>query len=473
MLRFAPDAEWGDPTACSDAQGFIPYVSRHADGTANPGLITAPYWSDTNTTPAFTFNYGGATLATTTGERSYVGTDTKLYEYNGAAWVDRSRAGNYTGLNAWTFAQLGDTSVAASAGVVLQTSTGAAFADQATAPQAKVLVSATSSGGGFIIAANTVDGTYGTRPDAWWCCAVNDATSWTPAVSTQATTGRLVGAGEITGGCNLTGDTVLLTKKRSIYVGRYVGPPTVWSWQEIQGCGALNARSVCQIKGGAFFCNDQGMYLFDGAQVKRIGDGEVTEYYKTNNQTVIQCHYDQNKDLIYVYFGASGGNYLRNLVYNVATGTWGVDYYYVTSTRTPQSFIFTGGVRYAITNAGRLYSPSVSFSTSGTENYITLPYAGSDRYGQLTSVNLASKQAANSGGPTTLLDVYAYPDRGYSWQQQQNNLASYNSPAYSVTRFPCRVSGRWFNAKIKCTEVGTGFMAFDGVSYNITQTSGR
>jgi hypothetical protein len=122
--------------------------------------------------------------------RVFAGTQTKLYELVSGAWTDRS-AGSYTGSSEsrWSFCQFGRYDRCNEPYRCMQSSASVLLLRLHGAPKAKVVVSASNN---FVMAFNTNDGTYGQSPDRWWCCAQGDQTSWTPAVSTLANTGRLV-----------------------------------------------------------------------------------------------------------------------------------------------------------------------------------------------------------------------------------------------------------------------------------------
>jgi len=88
------------------------------------------------------------------------------------------------------------------------------------------------SASGFVLVGDVSDltGSFGDQPDGWWCSGLFNQAVWTPSVATQCANGRLVTApGRITAMREL-GDDVVAYKARSMFLGRYVGPPIVWSW---------------------------------------------------------------------------------------------------------------------------------------------------------------------------------------------------------------------------------------------------
>lgn len=324
LLGFAPDAPTTTPGILLDCTNFIPYES---------GMKAAP--SAVVYSAALALECRGAASVTKldNSRRVFAGTAADMYELSGTTWNDVSRVANYT-LGAeteWSFAQFGDTSVASNIDTVIQTSSSGAFADQATAPQAKIVVSVLSSGGGFVFGFNTIDATYGTSPDRWWCCALNNVTLWTPSVTTQATTGRLLGSeGPITAAIRLGSDRVVAFKDDAIYVGSYAGPPTVWAWTEIPNIGCAGMRAVADLGTSLFVVGLDDMYLFDGARPAPLADNACKVWFNENcsgtyrHRTIVT--YDRPNSRVFVFFvsaASSTGARDRCLVYHLKTGQWG------------------------------------------------------------------------------------------------------------------------------------------------------
>jgi hypothetical protein len=277
---------------------------------------------------------GAATLTKLDGTRRvFAGTAADMYELSGSTWGDVSRAANYTlgAESVWSFTQFGDTSIAASIDNVIQTSTAGAFADQATAPQARIVESVLSSGGGFVFAFNTIDATYGTSPDRWWCCALNNVTLWTPSVATQATTGRLLGReGPITAGLQMGSDRVVAYKANSLYTGIYVGPPLVWSWTELPDFGCAGQNAVADIGTAHFVVSDDDIYIFDGARPIPVATNAVRQWFIDNSSGAYRyktnVQHDKQHDLVYIFYvseGSGTGSLDRCLAYHLRTHQWG------------------------------------------------------------------------------------------------------------------------------------------------------
>ena len=99
--------------------------------------------------------------------RLLASTNSAIYEATGATWTDRSRGGGYTGVQRQRYCTFGNNVLATNRSQAIgQAAPGGSFADIAGAPKASIIVSVN----GFVMAFDTNDGTYGDRPDGWWCC---------------------------------------------------------------------------------------------------------------------------------------------------------------------------------------------------------------------------------------------------------------------------------------------------------------
>ncbi|MET3390641.1 hypothetical protein ABIC33_001264 [Variovorax sp. 1140] len=337
IIGFAPDADpttVGVLTACAS---FIPFESGFK-AAASPVAVAVA---------ALAAPCRGSVVATRLGgtRRIFAGTQQRLYELAGSGWLDRSKAGAYTGSteSRWSFCQFGDTSMASNLVDPMQQSTAGAFADVPTAPKAKIIVSASNN---FVLAFNTNDATYGVSPDRWWNCAQSDQTNWTP-VQGGPTTGRLVAVeGPIQAGLPL-GDYVVAYKSRGVFLGSFVGGDAQWQWTLITGAdvGAVGQEAVCDIGGAHFFVSEGDFWLFDGTRPVSIGEGVVRRYFSDNSNPVYrfmtQCTYDKLNGLVRVNFPSKTSNGVldRTLVYHVKRQRWGVDDHVV---QAPLNYIVPG-----------------------------------------------------------------------------------------------------------------------------------
>lgn len=319
ITGFAPDADITTPGLITDCQNFVPYLN---------GMEGAPEPVTPASVPALAAACNGAAVVTKLDDtrRIIAGSQAKLYELSSGAWADRSRASAYTG-NAdtrWSITQFGDATLASSRTDVIQRSTSGAFADIAGAPKADIIFTV----GAFVMALNVNDGTE--KPDGWHCCAAFDDTSWSPSIATQAANGRLVAtAGRITAGARL-GEYAVAYKQKSIYLGQYVGAPTVWDWIQVPGgeAGCVGKDAICEIGGAHFFVGDDNIWIFDGTRPAPIADGQVRQWFYDNSSPQYRykttCVFDRQTNRVWVFFVSKNGTTLDSaLVYHVLSKKWG------------------------------------------------------------------------------------------------------------------------------------------------------
>jgi hypothetical protein len=319
ILGFAPDADQTTPGILSDCENLIPAVI---------GMEGAPSAVTPSGVPALAAGCKGAAVVykLDNSRRLFAGSQTNMYELVAGAWTDRSRAGNYTaGTDSrWAFAQFGDSTLACSGSEVIQRSTTGAFADIATAPRAEVIFSV----GAFVMALNTNDGTV--KPDGWHCCAAFDDTSWTPSITTQAASGRLVATpGRLTAGARM-GEYAIAYKERSIYLGQYVGAPVVWDWVQVAGgnAGCVGKNALVDIGGVHFFVGEDNFWLFDGTRPTPLGDGALRLWFVNNSNSAFLyktvCTFDRQNNRVWIFYPGVGSTECdQAIVYHVQSKMWG------------------------------------------------------------------------------------------------------------------------------------------------------
>lgn len=320
LTGFAPDADVTTPGLIISCTNLIPYQN---------GMEGAPEPVTPAATPVLAAACIGAAVVSKLDDtrRIIAGTTTKLYELSAGAWTDIGRAAAYTGGvdTRWSITQFGDATLCANRSDVIQRSTGAAFADVATAPKAEILFTV----GAFVMALNLNDGSE--KPDGWQCCAAFDDTSWTPSLATQATAGRLVAtAGRLTAGMRL-GEYAIAYKQRSIYLGQYVGAPTVWNWLQVPGgdAGCIGKEAICDIGGAHFFVGDDNLWIFDGTRPIPVADGYVRQFFFDNSNPSYRyktiCVFDRQKNLVWVFYPSLGSTTPDSaIVYHITAKKWGV-----------------------------------------------------------------------------------------------------------------------------------------------------
>jgi hypothetical protein len=243
-------------------------------------------------------------------------------------WTDVS-TGSYTGGTdtRWSFAQFGNTTLASDLTDTIQRSPGSGiFAPIATAPKARIIFTV----GSFVMALNTVDGTFGTSQNRWWCCASFDETSWTPSVTTLATTGQLVSApGQIVAGGRL-GEYAVAYKEKSIFLGQNVGAPDVFDWIQVPGgeAGCIGQEAWCDIGGSHFFVGMDNLWIFDGSRPTPIGEGILRQWFYTNSNPTYryktQCNFEKQNNRVWIFYPSTLSTTLDSaLVYHLGSKQWG------------------------------------------------------------------------------------------------------------------------------------------------------
>lgn len=320
FIGFAPDMDPTTPGVILDCSLLVPSI-RGMKAAASPVTAGMPALS----APVL----GAATVVKLDNSaRLFAGTATKLYEEGAGVWTDVTRvSGPYTGAssNAWRFTQFGNATVATNNADVLQQSVTGAFSDIAGAPKAAIIEAVA----GFVFVFNTTDGTYGNRPDAWWCSGIYDHTVWTPSQATQCATGRLVDTpGDVRAGRGL-GPDIVVYKETSMFYGTYQGPPIIWAFNVISNqIGAPCQEAVVSIGTAHLFMGNDNFYVFDGTRPQPIGDQIKNWFFRDRNptfkQTVRSVH-DRNNSLVYWYYvsNSSTGAIDSAVVYNYKTGKWG------------------------------------------------------------------------------------------------------------------------------------------------------
>jgi len=322
LLGFLPDQDPTTPGVITDCTNFIPYET---------GMQGAPSASTPASTPALAAACIGAVVVTKLDDtrRIIAGSTVRLYELSAGSWSDVTRAGVYTGGTdtRWSFAQFGNATIASNLTDAMQRSTSGAFADIATAPKAKIVFSV----GSFVMALNTSDATYGVSQNRWWNCATFDETSWTPSVTALSATGTLVSApGQITAGGKL-GDYAVAYKDKAIFLGQFVGAPSVWNWSQVVGgdAGCVGQDAFADIGGAHFIVGQDNLWIFDGSRPTPIGLGQVRQWFYSNSNPSyrykIQCLFERQRNLVWIFYPSTNSTTLDSaMVYHIATKQFGL-----------------------------------------------------------------------------------------------------------------------------------------------------
>lgn len=479
LIGFAPDADpttTGVLTACTN---IIP---------GEKGMESAPIPVNAAVTTLASECTGSALIVKLDdSRRMFAGTDTHLYELDAGSWTDRSGA-TYTGTGEtrWSFAQFGDATLASNLQDTIQRSTTGAFASISGAPKAKIIYTV----GGFVMALHTDDTGFGLQQDRWWCSAAYDDTDWTPSVTTQATTGRLVSApGRITAGGRL-GDYAVAYKDKAIYLGQYVGAPVVWDWQQIPGgeAGCVGQDAWCDVGGAHFVVGYDNFWLFDGSRPVPIGTGTVRQWFYDNSDPAYRyqtrCTFDRQNGRVWVFYVPAGSySHLKALVYHVAMKQWGlvdveteaeVNYFtpgYTIDGLTALSstidalpdvtfdsqFWLSGGIALSIFNTSHQLQTMTGSATSSSMT--TWIVGDDDLYSLLSKVR--TRFGVGSRPTAATLTAYAGPNL--------SEMVLVTSSSLNDGKFDVLSSGRWHQALIEFT----GPHTTHSVGFSLTQEGDR
>lgn len=287
---FAPDADPTDIGSLRDCDGLVPTLNGVASLPSDVDAGVASGASTVASIQTFLLIDGTIKIFAGTEGNEAGGAVSKLYLVTQSVWTDVSSsvATSYsaTAEARWVFTQYqsasADTIYACQPGVQLQKRLASdEFSAVAGAPRALVCETVLDFVFCFNIDDTALGGVYGVSPNRWWCSAAGNPDSWTADIATQATTGLLTDTpGHITAGKRL-GSNICAFKQTSMYIGRYVGAPTVWSWELVpgEGLGSWSHYNVVDIEGaGLMFIGYDNVYVFDGTRATAIGTNRVAQF---------------------------------------------------------------------------------------------------------------------------------------------------------------------------------------------------
>lgn len=451
LIGYAPDLDPATPGVITDCSAFISSVR---------GMEAAPSGITTGLPALAAACFGGASFRLLDNSQTTVaGTASKLYTAGTTSWTDRSGAATFvaTTENRWSFAQYGNVTLASNKADTIQARTTGDFANAgAAAPKAAFIETVND----FIFAANVNDGAD--KPDGWHCSALGDYTDWAASIATQSANGRLTDVPGPFTGLRRLNDNIVLYKRKAIYVGTYVGPDIIWSFQLSSAeAGALNNNSIVNVNYAHYLMGDDDFYVFDGSRPVPIGGAIRRTVFGELDRTKLHlCSslLDKANSRIYFFYpnSSNGGYANRGVVYNYLTQRWGR--YDISS---EASFLF---VQAALTydDLGTYYStyndfPNASYDTaflggaSETPSYIDTSHVLRTLTGTPGASQVTLGDLGNDEEFFTLLRVkprfLTSPTTGQMTNYYKNNEGdSYTQDAttdISSSRFDVIRSARW------------------------------
>lgn len=301
----------------SDLFNMLPDVA----GAYHPGSMFADVGGiSTPSSPGTTLRAWCALLPADTAV-GYVGTTTKLWEYNGTTTLtDRSKGGGYTNTATdWSFAQYGNNTYATNRVDNIQvrdSSGGSAFADLAgSPPKARILVTQADQ----LLLFDLNDGAE--KPDAFAASAPGDPTDWSGSGATTATRIRHR-PGKATAACAFR-DYVVVAKRSSVYKLTYTGSTYKWRVELLAtNIGALSQHDLVNCGDVLILRGRGGAWVYDGASFRPIANymiplaGSSAPVF-----TVASCASMWDSVTKSAFFFQPSTN--RALVYNTESDCWG------------------------------------------------------------------------------------------------------------------------------------------------------
>ena len=160
-----------------------------------------------------------------------------------------------------------------------------------------------------------------------WCDRENNRL-WRPENTNEAGDIELNTAGQIMAGCNVNGQTLLLTS-RDAHVANYVGPPYVYGIERVgTSCGLVASQAFSVVDAGCFWMGVNSFYQYTGSRAQEL-PSEVSDYvFNDINRTQVSKVFASSNSMFgeIWWFYASGGSVEndRYVVFNYIENTWHV-----------------------------------------------------------------------------------------------------------------------------------------------------
>lgn len=257
-------------------------------------------------------------------------------------WTNVSRAGGYNidSAKSWRFANFGNKVLAATLGNTLQISDGGTGQFRDVNASIRGADVATVRGFAVLVDINDISFGEGIQPYRVWWSAIANAENWPDPISDEAVTLQS-GFFDLLGGGRLRrvvpgigGADAIIIAERKMWRMRYVGPPQVWEFDEIQSdLGTSISGSVAAFNETFFFYGHNGFYWFDGSTARPIGQGVMEKFFIEDAnfgntfgfERAVEASIDsEDKCYVLTYRSAEaeGDNNDRILRYNWLTDSW-------------------------------------------------------------------------------------------------------------------------------------------------------
>ncbi len=274
---------------------------------------------------AFTIRDSGGTV------NNFAGDSDDLYELTSSTtWSNISKSAGAYSSSFWDFTNFLDRVVATDGSTAVQyydmNGGSSAFADLPGSPPIAKYVGVVRD---FLVLGNII-GSSDVGADGLQWSGFNNTELWIPSLSTQSGFQSLRGTGgEIKR--IVPGTEGVIFQENSIQNMVYIGPPTIWRWDEFTTKhGTPSAKSVAWSKDFVFYYSQEGFMQLDRRtkEITPIGENKINEWFlKTvaaNEIVNIQSAINRKLNVVLWAFKTSTNNILNNrlLLYNWMSKRW-------------------------------------------------------------------------------------------------------------------------------------------------------
>ena len=467
LLGWGPDLDPATPGVIIDMNGAIP-TSDGFRALEQSILLSGPGSAQFARSLAVANTSGGThAVIAAYGSDTTASTCTLFEIVAGGTYTSR---GTYTASTYTTpviFRQFDSSMFAAREGSSLRRAIkGASFTDATGAPSCALIESTRD----FLIAFNTA-----TSYD-WHCCALGNAGDWTPSISTQSARGVFYDKGGPVLACGRFGESVLAWTTSQTWLGRYVGAPEVWQWEQLsRDIGCVGPEAVCETPYGVCWSSNSDIHIYDGQSIRSLDTEPCrrTMFEPLLEPTQIksrrQLSLDRRNNLLWVFYanqvGGTGAEYVgrtKAVAYHFGSKKW--SYLQTFATRAAnqlQAFEYSG-LSSTVTTA--VYD-SLLFVPTGADLYHLDPSPG--------SVSATGYITTGLFGDTTTKTMVKSVRGRYSTRHplattanlltQRSGMAGDTTAVQTATidadmKFPFRQTGRYHSVKLNLqwTDVVSG-----------------
>lgn len=320
MITFRPDTIEHDPNVLVSVTNLLPVRST---------AWRSPFAQETNTYPSIaSFTPYSAFLGVKSGgtTRLFITSDTVVKEANGIGTGWNTLNTFVSSLDGFSFCQVGDTTVLASASIPLQYSTTGAFTTLASGVQAKCIATLEGAIAAWNVTYNGV-----VQGDGLVISDIENIQNFTPQsdFSSLAYSVRLTDSPGAGTAIIAFRDMLCIFKRRGFWIAQFTGAPEIWNIRLVSQDVGCVGKDACIVAGDRlYFLDNNDVYEFDGAQVRSIAPNSRSYFMSNagaafNLGTGQQMAYDDVNNLLVLLISSRGGGGIRSWAYCPDTGEWG------------------------------------------------------------------------------------------------------------------------------------------------------